>query len=327
MLRDLPLPYQAHDEAWIISCYYNPLGFRSRRRNFDIFRVQLERSGVRHLIIECAFGGEEFVLSGANIIKLRARDVLWQKERLLNLAERLLPRDARYVIWLDADILFQNPKWIKQTVKTLQNTVICQPFSRCVRLFPGQLQPSAENTEIWESFAFVVNSNPIKGASDNFDLHGHTGFAWAARREIFSEIGLYDRAIAGTADHLMAHAALNQINHPCIERAFFSDAIKEHFGRWGKKFNQIVQNKIGFVEGEVWHLWHGELKNRRYLDRTRELSRLGFDPLTDLIINEHGLFEFAAHREDLRLWMTNYFRQRLEDEAVEENAVVKSFGL
>jgi predicted glycosyltransferase involved in capsule biosynthesis len=312
--------YKPHPEAWIISCYYNPLRFASRARNFEIFYRKLTDSKVRFLIVECAFGGEDFSLSvRENVIKVRARDVLWQKERLLNLAERLLPPKAKYVIWLDADILFSNRNWIRDTVEVLQTQTICQPFSRCVRLLPGQTAPDASNQEVWESFAYVRNNDARKAADTSFDVHGHTGFAWAARREVFSEIGLYDRAIAGTADHLMAHAATGQTEHPCINRAFFSDAIKTHFRRWGKRFFEVVEGKLGFIEGDIYHLWHGELKNRRYLERTRELSRLNFDPLTDLVVNEHNVYEFAPERDDLRLWMRDYFRRRLEDEAAVEN--------
>ena len=314
-------PYAAPREAWIVSCYYNPLRFRSRRRNFDLFAAQLRRSKAQFLIVECAFGDDDFELEpAADLLQMRARDVLWQKERLLNLAEKLLPPSARYVIWLDADVLFENSDWIGQTVKVLQKNPICQPFARCVRLHRNQFEPDATNREIWPSFAFVHNTNRELAASDNFDLHGHTGFAWAARREIFGELGLYDRAIAGTADHLMAHAAVGAIKHDCIKRAFLSEAIKTNFARWGTEFARLVNGQVGFVPGELRHLWHGELKNRRYLDRTRELSKLNFDPLIDLVTNENGLFEFAATRDDLRIWMRDYFSRRLEDEAALESA-------
>ena len=103
--------YFAHPEAWIISCYYNPPGFYSRRRNFDIFYRQLKRFQTQFLILECAFGSDDFALEQAeNILQLRSRDILWQKERLLNLAARLLPPTAKYVIWLDADVLFANAR-------------------------------------------------------------------------------------------------------------------------------------------------------------------------------------------------------------------------
>ena len=160
-------PYFADREAWIVSCYYNPLRFHSRRRNFDIFYRQLKRSRVPFLILECAFGADHFELEPSqNVLQLRARDVLWQKERLINLAVRLLPRSAKYVIWLDADILFANPRWILETVAVLQKTAICQPFSRVVRLAPRQTEPAASNREVWDSFAFVWKTNPEKAHSD-----------------------------------------------------------------------------------------------------------------------------------------------------------------
>ena len=40
-----------------------------------------------------------------------------------------------------------------------------------------------------------------------FDIHGHTGFAWGARREVLDQVPLFDRAIVGTADHIIAHAS------------------------------------------------------------------------------------------------------------------------
>jgi hypothetical protein len=313
--------YSTHPQAWIVSCYYNPLRFQSRARNFEIFYRRLRDSNVPFLIVECAFGGEHFSLpESKNIIRVRARDVLWQKERLLNLAERLLPPDAKYVIWLDADILFTNRNWIQETVEILQTKMLCQPFARCVRLSPGQMRPAADNGECWESFCAIWNNDAQKAASEHFDAHGHTGFAWAARRELFSETGLYDRAIAGTADHLMAHAATGNIDHACIRRAFFSDEIRTHFGRWGKRFFELVRGEIGYVEGDIHHLWHGELANRRYLERTRELSRLNFNPSKDLTVNPHNIYEFAPERDDLRGWMRDYFRRRMEDEAVAESA-------
>ena len=308
--------YKTHPDAWIISCYYNPLRFKSRQRNFEIFYNSLQNSNANFLVVECAFGNEDFSLSARdNIIKVRAKDVLWQKERLLNFAEKLLPPSAKYIIWLDADVIFANRNWILETVKVLQNNMICQPFAKSVRLLPNQFKPDSNNSEIWESFAHVWNNDAIKAKSSHFDLHGHTGFAWAARREIFREIGLYDRAIAGTADHLMAHAAVGQVEHDCIKHAFFSPSIRTHFNRWGKQFYEIVEGKIGYVQGDLWHLWHGELKNRRYLERTRELSRMGFNPLTDLVANNDGLYEFSPKREDLRDWMKDYFHQRQEDES------------
>ena len=41
------------------------------------------------------------------LIQLRGRDVMWQKERLLNLALRALPDECRKVVWVDCDVILE----------------------------------------------------------------------------------------------------------------------------------------------------------------------------------------------------------------------------
>lgn len=42
------------------------------------------------------------------------RHVLWQKERLLNLAIDSLPADVDAVAWLDADLIWFNHGWVEE---------------------------------------------------------------------------------------------------------------------------------------------------------------------------------------------------------------------
>ena len=41
-------------------------------------------------------------------------NVLWQKERLLNIALEHLPDNCTKVVWLDADTFFTNPNWVRK---------------------------------------------------------------------------------------------------------------------------------------------------------------------------------------------------------------------
>jgi hypothetical protein len=47
-------------------------------------------------------------------------NVLWQKERLLNLALQRLPEHCTKVVWLDADTFFTNPNWVRATRRLVQ---------------------------------------------------------------------------------------------------------------------------------------------------------------------------------------------------------------
>ena len=70
----------------VVCCYFNPLHYKTRFENYKIFRKNIEKTKVRFLTIELAFGNDSFELNDfKDVIQLRTKDVLWHKERLLNI--------------------------------------------------------------------------------------------------------------------------------------------------------------------------------------------------------------------------------------------------
>ena len=55
---------------------------------------------------------------------------------------------------------------------------------------------------------------------------------------------------------------------------------QQHYLRWAIPFHKSVAERIGHVSGTIYHLRHGKLKKRAYLDRQQELA--GFD-LTQIL--------------------------------------------
>ena len=99
----------------------------------------MERSGVPLFIGECAFGDDEFELApSSSVFHFRCRDVMWQKERLLNLTIDRMPDRYTKIVWVDADVLFTNPRWIVETSERLDEVAVVQPFSHAVRLRPAE---------------------------------------------------------------------------------------------------------------------------------------------------------------------------------------------
>ena len=75
---------------WAITSYFNPAGYNTRLANYRAFRARLK---VPLVTVEASFDGRVQLRAGdAEILVQRtARDVLWQKERLLNVALGFLP--------------------------------------------------------------------------------------------------------------------------------------------------------------------------------------------------------------------------------------------
>lgn len=46
----------------VITTYFNPCGYATRRRNYDLFVEGMRRAGVPCITVECAFGDAPFEL-------------------------------------------------------------------------------------------------------------------------------------------------------------------------------------------------------------------------------------------------------------------------
>ncbi|QEL14404.1 hypothetical protein [Limnoglobus roseus] len=306
--------YDRADGLTLLTTYFNSHGYRTKRQNYDHFRERIEVSGLNLVTIECAFGDAAFELPPSpNVWQVRARDLMWQKERLLNAAVARLPRECRKVAWLDGDILFERPDWAAEAVRLLDEFPVVQLFDRAVRLPRDHASYTGEG-DIWESFAAVYRKRPHQLLKGDFAAHGHTGFAWAARREWLDAHGLYDACIAGSGDHMMAHALCGDWTSPCVQRIIGSNnRHREFFAAWAKRQYRDVRAKLGCVPGTVLHLWHGETADRRYVLRNQELAAFGFDPAADVRIGPAGCWEWSSRKPALHRWASDYFGHRRED--------------
>lgn len=298
----------------VITTYFNPCGYATRRRNYDLFVEGMRRAGVPCITVECAFGDAPFELpQSLDVIQIRSRTLLWQKERLLNLAASWLPPSCRYVGWFDCDILFDEPDWVFHLERVLGTYKVAQVWESCLRLEQGNV--AGDQPDIAYSFAATMQRKPSLLNAGRYDAHGHTGYGWAMRREIFDEVGLYESAVSGSADHFMAHAIFGDYNF-CITNALKRDPRQiAHLKAWGDRFHALVQNSLGVLPGQIRHLWHGDAVDRRYFLRMHEITDLGFDPWTDLQIDPGAPLEWAPsmNKPGLKEYFANYFASRRED--------------
>lgn len=78
--------YKKAPELWVITVYYNPCNYKTRRSTYETFIHTMRTSGINILTVECAFGDDPFVLPvSPDVLKIRSTSLLWQKERLINI--------------------------------------------------------------------------------------------------------------------------------------------------------------------------------------------------------------------------------------------------
>ena len=315
------------DALDVVAVVSNPVRYRSRYDLFRAFQAHVQESGARLTVVEMAHGNRPFeVTEPANPrhVQVRSAHELWHKENLVNLGIARLPRDSRYIAWVDADLTFVRPDWVQETLQQLQHYPIVQMFAEAHDLDPdGMLLNSFRSF----SYSHVHGIPRLKGAgyyggTPSFDLFSsriaywhHPGFAWAARREAIDTLGgLFDVAVVGEADYIMAKALVGEaldVLYPGV-----SPGYRKAVMDWQTRAMKIQAN-VGYVPGTVLHHWHGRKASRKYWDRCKILTDTQFDPSVDLKRDWQGLYQLVDHDQPrsilLRDAIRSYFRGRNED--------------
>ena len=328
---------------WAIAAYFNPERYGRRRANFSAFRRNL---GVPLLAVELAGDGAFELNSGDadKLVQLRGNPRIWQKERLLNLALDALPAGVRHVAWLDSDLVFARGDWAEQAASQLDGGVaLLQPFSE-VRHMPRDIAARDATPALLSAVTPLFRERAFtKAHCEGFDPDGHAymprhvleespergrmrttpavGFAFAAPLALMREAQFYDGCVIGGGDGNLAFASVNRIEDS--PHGINSPRQAPHFRAWGERFSGLVQGRVGWVDGAVFHLWHGSYRDRRYLERFDVLRRLDFDPARDIALGPEGAWEWTGRNPELEAEVARHFELRREDGEARTGA---SFG-
>lgn len=289
-------------QLWAVTAVFNPTGRRNLLAHYQRFRAELP---IPLAVAELSFDGSwELAEHDADLLlRVTDGDVLWQRERLVNLLVAKLPPECEYVAWIDADLLFQNPDWPQHTVEKLASVPLTQLFSTACHLAQDGSVPPAG----LPSAAAVA----LRGETPFRPKVKH-GMAWAARRELIEQHGLYDGCVIGGADTVLLGAAYG-VPEIVVDDKHMSAAQRDHYTRWAAGFYADVKGQVGAVDGEIHHLWHGDLVNRRYSLRHEDLAHHDFDPHTDIRLGAEGAWRWASDKPALHALLRDYFRNRQEE--------------
>lgn len=252
------------------------------------------------------------------LVQLHGGDIMWQKERLLNIGLRHLPAGCRNVAWLDCDVIFENDDWMVRANQALETSAIVHLFDERHDLDPdveteSRPTPNAEPTAFSSIYKLVTG----QAAPDQFSrmgvvgaLRSTNGLAWAGRRDVLDRHGLYDACIVGAGDKATTCAALGRLDDAIVAHRMNAKRA-EHFVSWARPFAEMVQGAVGYIPGRIFHLWHGNLKHRQYAERPAWLE--GFDPFTDIALHRNGCWRWSSKKQDLHARIRRYFESRHED--------------
>ncbi|QDT52239.1 hypothetical protein Pan44_02480 [Caulifigura coniformis] len=294
------LPTVTTDDFVILTCHFNPQGYRRPVENYHRFREALGGLAEYLFSAELSFNGT-FETDAQIRLHGDRRNRCWQKEAMLNLLLRQLPPSIRYVAWIDRDIKFLNATWMREAVEMLASGH-----------FAVQLLESLVMLDRWGIMNDLRDGVVVTSKDGLFK--GFHGAAWAARKDYLDAIGgLPSRHIVGGADSLMAATWLGR-GLDYLPRAGVSKGLIRWSERWAKGARDAMHGMTcGHVPGTGMHFHHGDRTNRRYNDRHTLLRAHGFDPDVHTRVNADGLIELHVPPA-LASTIEDYFVGRREDE-------------
>ena len=302
---------------WAITCYFNPVGYRRRLENYRLFRRCLT---VPLVTVEVSFDGK-FQLSEEDadiLVQIHGGDVMWQKERLLNIALKWVTKNCDKIAWLDCDVVFGSDDWVERASQALGEFPL-------LHLFHERHDPPAnvglDQLCSWNgppTCRSALHEMATGGATPEDLLLGASpprstrGLAWASRREVLEGHGFYDACILGSGDNAMLCAAFGKFEY-CIRRHLMNARREEHYLAWARPYFGSVRGRVGYILGRIFHLWHGELIDRQYGQRHQSLEAFDFDPFTDIALDSNGCWRWSSDKRELHAFVRRYFESRNED--------------
>lgn len=315
-MQDKRATQPTDEKLYAVTVVFNPHGFNSRVNLYNEFKEYCVFSGVQLMTVEIAFGDRPFEVTTTDSpwnLQLRTTDVLWHKERGLNLGIQklihLVP-DVKYIATLDADIRFTNPSWVRDTILALHHYCVVQPFSQALHLSPKYEMLWACNSRLYHHTKRGYTQKPAKDMK--YIANGHPGLAWAWRRETLDQLGgLLDFSVTGSGDTHMANALMGDVIFNA--KPGMSKGFERSLKRWQEKCDKYVNKNIGYVDGGCMHYWHGRSEERGYDKRWDITCFHGFDPHEDIYLAPNGLYKFTGNKPDMEADLRMSTASRNED--------------
>ena len=286
------------DKLHVILVISNPCLYARRYILLKEFvkRMEEEEENVILYIVELCYGKQRFIVTQAGNkrhMQIRTEVPLWHKENMIRLGVQMLPSGYKAFAWIDADIEFDSPTWAMDTLKILNGSKdIVQLFSHAVDMYRDE-----SNIQIFNGFGYsYCKKKTMK------DLW-HPGFAWAMTRKAYEKVGIYDKAVLGSGDHIMARSLISQ----APLHAEYHPGYNESMLEYQEKAKHL---RLGYVPGVIRHYYHGSKKNRKYVERWQILIKHQFTP--SQLRYENGIL--VLDNKELCDDIMTYFKERKEDE-------------
>ncbi|WP_339733798.1 ATP-grasp fold amidoligase family protein [uncultured Gimesia sp.] len=283
----------------VLVAVFDPTGSSNLFKNYKRFRDELTPDA-DVFVAEASYTGRFHIQDATIKVNATHRQVLWQKERLFNLLLDQLPPEYDCVMWADADIIFENKNWLRETVSLLESHDVVFPYSTATRL-GADGKPERKQRVV----ALVDQEGTQPGAPDWHRDRGQ-GLAWTFRREWLERHRFDDYCMNGSGD---SHDYYAIKGDPKWGERHCS---KETYPLWLERCKAIRGSKVTYASGHLIHLYHGSKTNRQYKPLEDLLKQINFDPTRDIQIAKNGLWEWRGKESAYNVIRDSFYKRQME---------------
>lgn len=292
----------------VVTCHFNWANFTTPVRNLNRFINQMAIEGVPLYGIELSLT-DKFETEGLKNwrqMKVTKENVCFQKEAVINILEKTVPKRFTKIAWIDHDLLFSNRNWYAETSKKLDEYKVLQLFSNY-----ASTTKTGKITKIIPSI--MAAGGPGENNKTNGTHAGQPGGAWAARREMWRHGGLYSLPLMGGGDTAFIYSIFNVLTDEKILQSIgLKDGVEfKPFAKWRKKLVKYVNKSVSYVPGTIVHEWHGDMNKRNYGRRYELMEQIDFNKSVSL--DKRGLVKITKVEPSFYNGMMKYFVDRAED--------------
>ncbi len=303
-------PYEtpSSTDMLIILPFFNPCNSVRILQNLLLVKNKLEQSKIPFIIIHCLFPNSNALCDeNNNYMVVHSNSYAFLKENLANIViKKYIDYFDKFLI-CDADVLFENKDWYTKVSSSLNDVDIVQPYEHYKNLDKNFLNVLKEGVSL-----FTVSKLQL-GEVDV--IQGHPGYMIAFTKNYWKIHGYPEENLIGGGDTLTCSLALKT-------KLFENHHNSEHMECMYDKYYKDLEIKTNFVEGTIYHMYHGNPSNRQYTTRyfllLKYINENSYENIFDIIKkNEEGVYEWIDDiRDDINKDILDYFATRQDDEVL-----------
>jgi len=299
-----------YSEVLVVLPFFNFACFNQLYANIHDAVHNFNNQNINILVMEAVFTGNisQLYTLPCKVLTTETDTIAFHKEGLFNKAFHLYENDYEVFVLCDSDIIFKDNLWVKKMIALFKTGVeAAQPFSVC-----HWTDKNGEICSSSRSYSFIRSENERIGIWNSQKITNlrqtyHPGFVWAfSKNFLLRTNGLFSKCFTGAGD-LMVLYLVEGI-------AIGTNNIYNYMQPELNDFLTKGKAKQGVLNGEIYHLYHGNSLNRQYYERHQTILKERINLGPEFFSKELDNFLIKATHPKVNEINLEYFKARREDD-------------